>query len=205
MPCSQSTGKTTLCAALAKHLDISGTSHVTEVARQVIREKGYTRNDIGLLQMQEDIMMAHLRREHKVRIAASTPAAPSGDGRQVASLTHFVLCDRSAIDPIVYALLLSKDDTTIRQERYHQLTRIEAFEQVLPLYQQPSKSLFFLLEPIEEWVVDDGVRMIENQNECFLMFRDVLECLSIRYSVIGKEMKSLSDRVKLVVRALKQE
>ncbi|TFY59054.1 hypothetical protein EVG20_g7929 [Dentipellis fragilis] len=44
-----STGKTTLCTALATHLGLPSALHITEVARTVMRSTSFTRADVGTL------------------------------------------------------------------------------------------------------------------------------------------------------------
>ncbi|KAF8631100.1 hypothetical protein AX17_005145 [Amanita inopinata Kibby_2008] len=173
-----STGKTTLCTALAEILNVSDSAYVTEVARTVLRDKAYTREDVGKLQMQQDIMLAHIQKEYEAR-----------------QKSQLILCDRSGIDPVVYAILFSVDEKT-GQERGDKLIQMHELQFMLPFYRQ---SLFILLEPVEEWAVDDGVRMIENQKGCFQCFQDTLQRLGIEYHVLGKHAKSISARVALVV------
>jgi len=175
-----STGKTTLCAALAKILNLSETAHVTEVARTVLRERGYTRADVHLLQMQEDILLAQLQREQRAR--QETP--------------DLILCDRSAVDPIIYAIMTSKNEQDA-QERRDKLIQKDEFQKILPLYRQ---SLFVLLEPVEEWIVDDGVRLLENQRGCFEIFQVTLQQLGIEYRLMGSKLKPISDRVEVVMK-----
>ena len=167
-----------MCTALSEAWDLQETAHVTEVARKVIADRGYTRNDAHRIEMQRDIMLAHIHDERRAR--EETPGV--------------VLCDRSAIDPIVYSILTSSDERNAH-ERRDQLIQMDEFQYIVPFYRQ---SLFFLLEPVEEWVVDDGIRLIENLGPCFEMFQATLESLGIKYHVIGKEMKAISERVAVV-------
>ena len=169
-----------MCAALAKILNLSEIAHVTEVARTVLRERGYTRADVHLLQMQEDIMLAQLQREQCAR--QGTP--------------DLILCDRSAVDPIIYAIMTSKDKQDA-QERRNKLIQMDEFQKILPLYRQ---SLFILLEPVEEWIVDDGVRLLENQRECLETFQVTLQDLGIEYRLMGSKLKPISDRVGVVMK-----
>ncbi|KAK2464628.1 hypothetical protein APHAL10511_003321 [Amanita phalloides] len=173
-----STGKTTLCNALAKDLRLSQTAHVTEVARTVLQERGYTRNDVHNLEMQRDIMLAHIQKER-----FSRQESPG-----------LVLCDRSAIDPIVYVVLTATDEQ-MAVERRDQLVQMDEFQHILPLYRE---SLFVVLGPVEEWVVDDGVRSIENLQACYKTFQATLDYLGIKYQTLGMETKSLAERVATV-------
>ena len=173
-------GKTTLCNALIKAWGLEETAHVTEVARKVMADRGYTRNDVPRIEMQRDIMLAHIHDERRTR--ADTPG--------------LVLCDRSAIDPVVYSILTSSDEQNAH-ERRDQLIQMDEFQYILPFYRQ---SLFLLLEPVEEWVVDDGIRMIEHLPACFKLFQATLRSLGIEYHVIGKDTKPISERVAVVTK-----
>lgn len=175
-----STGKSTLCTALAKKLNLRETAYVTEVARTVLREKGYPRKDVHRLQMQQEIMLAHLQKEQRARNETQ----------------DLILCDRSAVDPIVYAILTSKDEQD-GIERRDKFIQLDEFQNILPLYQQ---SLFILLESVEEWLVDDGVRSIENQKECFEVFQIILQHLGIKYRVMGSNLKPLEERVETTMK-----
>ncbi|KAG9226997.1 hypothetical protein CCMSSC00406_0008969 [Pleurotus cornucopiae] len=172
-----STGKTTLCHALADKLGLSGDAIVGEVAREVMRRTGFTRNDVGRLEMQRAIMEAHLLEEEK------------GVGSRIQ------LCDRSAIDPIVYAILTAADEHTAK-EKYESLAAGEAFQRALVRYRN---DIFVLLGPVQEWLFDDGVRSMENQLECFGLFKKTLNELKIPFYEIGDEMMGLEDRVNRVL------
>ena len=111
-------------------------------------------------------------------------------------LHHNVLADRSAIDPVVYSILMSSDEGNAH-ERRDQLIQMDEFQFILPFYRQ---SLFFLLEPVEEWVVDDGIRLIENSRLCFEIFQATLQSLGIEYHVIGKDTKPILERVAVVTK-----
>lgn len=148
---------------------------MTEVARHVMKSKGYTRDDVGSLKMQEDILNAHLDLEEETKENSSA----------------IRLWDRSAIDAIVYAILTSPNDEEARR-RQEYLTRSAKFQQVLRHYRQ---STFILLRPVEEWLVDDGVRSMDNQTECLLIYRKLLSELGITYREVGPEMKELAERV----------
>lgn len=181
-----STGKTTLCSALALKLGLGKSSYITEVARTVMRNRGFTREDVGTLEMQKAIMEAQLAEEEKKRVTAQAAQA----GRRV------LLSDRSAIDAIVYAILTSQNRTEA-DERWKILTGSAKFQTALPQYQ---KSTFFLLTPIPEWLVDDGIRSLDDQYQCLKVFKQVLLELGIGYKEMGATTKELSDRVDAVLR-----
>ncbi|KAF8156602.1 AAA domain-containing protein [Crassisporium funariophilum] len=169
-----STGKTTLCAALSEKLGLDESAYVTEVARHIMRTKGYTRENIGSIQMQEDIMEGHLQRDEE-----NWKTLPVR------------VCDRSAIDPIVYAILTSPDKDEARRRQDH-LTHSARFQKALRRYRQ---SIVILLTPVAEWLVDDGVRSTENQDECLKIFRQLLQELDIPYHELGRGTMYLQERV----------
>jgi len=168
----QSTGKTTLCDALAKELNLTEAEVVKEVARRVMATQGWTRNDVGSIEMQQAIIEAHLKEEER----KSCP---------------ILICDRSAIDAIAYAIMTSPTEAEA-QRRQDLLVGLQGFESALQKYRD---SIFVLLAPVPEWLEDDGIRSIENQSECFDIFHSLLEKLGIHFRVIGPEIKSLDERV----------
>jgi nicotinamide riboside kinase len=141
-----STGKTTLCRAVAAGLGLNGPEFITEVAREVMEREGYTRYDVGKLEMQATIMRAQLLREQKGRIAASRAGS-------------ILLSDRSAIDAIAYAVLTSASEEEA-QRRMQNLTQSGDFQLALSRYRE---SQFVLLGPVPEWWEDDGIRSEDNQ------------------------------------------
>jgi nicotinamide riboside kinase len=150
---------------------------VTEVARHVMTEKGYSRDTISSLQMQEDIMEAHFLLEQE-------------------SMTHAVrVCDRTAIDPIVYAIITSRDEEESKRKQNH-LTRSTNFQKAL---QQYRKSIVILLKPVAEWLVDDGIRSTEDQDKCLQIYRRLLAEMDVPYYELGREIMFLPERVGFVM------
>lgn len=137
-----STGKTTLCAAITRRLGLGKSSYITEVARTVMQSRGFTRRDVGTLEMQKAIMEAQLAEEEKKRVTVS-PTQGALAGRRV------LLSDRSAVDAIVYAILTSQNKTEA-DERWQILTGSGKFQSALFRYQ---KAKFWLLTPVPEWLV----------------------------------------------------
>ncbi len=101
--------------------------------------------------MQEAIMDAQIDRERETRGAYPIQ-----------------LFDRSALDPIVYAVLTGRSDLD-GKERGESLSRKDKFQETLAEYRK-SSSFFFLLAPVEEWLMDDGTRHLDNGKECFVIF-----------------------------------
>lgn len=62
-----SAGKTTLCNALAASFGLPEEVCISEVARTVMRERGFTRSDVGKVEMQKAIMDAQLKEDRSAR------------------------------------------------------------------------------------------------------------------------------------------
>jgi nicotinamide riboside kinase len=147
-----------------------------------MRTTSFTRADVGKLAMQSAILAAQLGRED----AALRPEL----GHEV------VLGDRSGIDPIVYAILTSTNEKE-KQERVRSLTETAAFKRVLEVYR--TSSFVFLLTPIPEWLVDDGIRSIDDREECAKVFRELLKDMNVPYVEIGSDVMDLGLRVRVVL------
>ncbi|ESK89142.1 hypothetical protein Moror_5264 [Moniliophthora roreri MCA 2997] len=185
-----STGKTTLCKALSQRLSLPPSAHITEVARHVIKSHGWTRKDIGLVEMQQAILDAHVAREMEMDEDQEVPSV--------------LLSDRSAVDPIVYAVFTAaaggeKDSSSESKLRKEKLVNSPAFQSVLPVYRDTEVTEVYLLEPVEEWLEDDGFRHVGDEKECLRIYREVLEELGIEYRVIGRDMMDLEERVMFVL------
>ncbi|KAA1476796.1 hypothetical protein DENSPDRAFT_785522 [Dentipellis sp. KUC8613] len=164
-----STGKTTLCRALAAHLGLPRAQHITEVARA----------DVGTLAMQRAIMHAQLAEDARARI---------GNARGI------VLSDRSAVDAVVYAALADAADHD-GGSRSRTLLAAPELQAALPAYRA---STFVLLAPVAEWLVDDGVRSLEDGWACFGEFRRMLGELGIPFVELGSSCRWLEERVAFV-------
>jgi nicotinamide riboside kinase len=176
-----STGKTTLCNALARHLDLNSNAFITEVARDVMRSTGFTRADVGSLAMQQAILNAQVKREEEAR-----------------TCNEVVLSDRSGVDPVVYALLTAKSEADALEKR-RALASTPAFQGAVSAYR---KALVVLLTPVPQWVVDDGVRSLDDQLSCLHVFRQLLAELKIIYTELGPERMDLKERVDFVVKKM---
>ena len=177
-----STGKTTLCNAVAKSLKLQSWCYITEVARQVMKRQGFTREDVGKMEMQSAIMLAQLEREAE----ACERARNTGE--------TLILSDRSGIDPIVYAVLTAKGERQAQQKK-NLLIEHPTFQSALERYR---KAKFLLLRPVPEWLVDDGIRSLEQHTPSFCVYRAVLAELGISYHEIGEDMKDLAERTNWV-------
>ncbi|OCH91053.1 hypothetical protein OBBRIDRAFT_753829 [Obba rivulosa] len=174
-----SSGKSTLCDALAAALGIDSARYIKEVARSVMRQTGFTRAHTDTYEMQYAIMTAQLAAEEQVL------QMPFKEG-------IVMLSDRSAIDPIVYAATSQAPGAS---ERERLLLGDAALRAILPLYR---RSLFVLLEPVTEWLTDDGVRSLEDPWKYNEVLTTMLHNLGIPFIQIGEETKDIGTRVELV-------
>jgi nicotinamide riboside kinase len=178
-----SSGKTTLCKALAARLCLPRDRHISEVARSVMQASSFTREHVGMLAMQQSILNAQAEAESKARAryrgATWSPTAP------------FLLCDRSAIDPIVYAYF-----STIDKSGAETLVESAELRGLLPVYRD---ALFVLLHPVVEWLEDDGVRSLDDPQKYPTVFKEYLEKFKLDYEEMGDSVKGLEDRVDMVL------
>jgi nicotinamide riboside kinase len=184
---AQCTGKTTLVnaldAAFAKDAQRHHPQHpaiIREVAREVLKEKDFSRDDITTsperaLQLQKHILDA----QHDAEIAAS--AGNLGPG---------YICDRSGLDPIVYADLLVGHESS---------TELLASKAWFELESRMKEAIVILCEAGCHWLTDDGMRLmptdVEDWGRVDGAFRDLLKARGIGYSVISKDLVDLDKRV----------
>ncbi|KAH1809374.1 hypothetical protein KXX35_007481, partial [Aspergillus fumigatus] len=154
---------------------------ITEVARKVLCEFGFTRDDITsdpsrALQLQELILKAQFEEESKVTTNAT------------------VLCDRSGADPIVYA---------VKYGPPHAQEMLEKCREWQVLRDRMRESLVILCPPHREWLTDDGVRLMAcswtEWEDLHLVFLHVLKTNTISFYVIPEELMELQDRVGFVL------
>ncbi|CAO2656610.1 Nn.00g054130.m01.CDS01 [Neocucurbitaria sp. VM-36] len=191
----QCTGKTTLVNAL--ELDFTPATEgnckifvqkpdiTREVARTVLKEKGFTRDEFATsparaLQLQKYIIEA----QYDVETARSTTSPPS-----------WYICDRSGLDPIVYAHLLVGPEAA---------ARMLGTEIWLDLERRMKEGIVFLCEAGCQWLIDDGTRLMPTDSTDWMRvddtFRKLLETRGISYSVVSKDMVDLRQRVEFVRR-----
>ncbi|KAJ3916404.1 AAA domain-containing protein [Lentinula edodes] len=183
-----STGKTTLCNALATCLGLPPSMHITEVARTVMKEQGFTRADVHSLDMQHAIVKAQVSKDRETRRKAAAEATVLGQA--------VILSDRSAVDAVVYAAL---SELKAKSGSTQALISSADFQEVLPFYHSP-RSTFVLLRPIKEWMIDDGVRSLEDGEHCHDMFVRILKELNISYIELGEDCRWLEERIAAVRR-----
>ncbi|KAJ4288054.1 hypothetical protein N0V90_012071 [Kalmusia sp. IMI 367209] len=191
---AQCTGKTTLVNALEAELAsltdaqkrrlISRPTFIREVARTVLKEKQFRREDITTsparaLQLQQHILDAQLSAEQ----AIPTHTDPSA----------WYICDRSGLDPIVYARVFVGEDAAER------MLATEAWKE---LEGRMKEGIVFLCEAGSSWLVDDGIRLMPTGLEEWMYvdmaFRELLAVRQIGYMIIPKDLASLAERVRVV-------
>ncbi|KDN51115.1 hypothetical protein RSAG8_00744, partial [Rhizoctonia solani AG-8 WAC10335] len=177
-----STGKTTLCRALASRLHLPPGQHISEVARTVMRSSSFTRDHVDKLDMQRAIMHAQITTENSARnqTLATRSSGPL-----------FLLCDRSAIDPLVYAALSATEGTGAEI-----LAESNEMQGILPIYR---RAVFVLLHPVQEWFEDDGIRSLADPSGYPLTYKHYLNRYEIKYHEIDSSLKDLDGRVNAVL------
>ncbi|KAI0343648.1 hypothetical protein BDW22DRAFT_1356136 [Trametopsis cervina] len=176
-----SSGKTTLCNAIAAKLHLDPRRHIKEVARDVMRTQGFSRHTVKTYEMQHAIMVAQLREE--MRVLAMPP-----DG----STQLQMLSDRSAVDPVVYASTSGTPEAEIMRRRL--MLEPDFLREVL-WYRE---ALFVVLSPVPEWLEDDGIRSLDDPSSYHTTLCNLLTELNIPFIQIDEEMKDLTERVLFV-------
>lgn len=152
---------------------------LTEVARNVLRQYHFTREDImsspqKALELQQLILAAQYNEETK------------GSGTTI-------LSDRSGVDPIVYG---------IQYGPAHSRELLEASFQWPVLRDKMRKSLVIVCPPQAEWFKDDGIRLMASQEEwegTHLTFLQILKEYQIPFHTIPVDLVILQDRVDFAI------
>lgn len=183
---AQCTGKTTLVDALERHFaQVQAKAHqptiVREVARTVLQKHNFTRDDIisspeRALQLQQRILEAQFEAE--------------------TTASNWYICDRSAIDPIVYAFLYASEPSATELFKSSMWGLLE---------RNMKEGLVVVCETGCSWLVDDGTRLMpkdaEDWDRVDAMFRELLEARSIDYLVLPRSVQDLSERVDIILAA----
>ncbi|KAF2681976.1 hypothetical protein K458DRAFT_371268 [Lentithecium fluviatile CBS 122367] len=194
---AQCTGKTTLVNALEDSFHRNDLKQSTtkpliirEVARTVLKEKQFSRDDITTspsraLQLQKHILEAQFDAEN----AANAPEGPSS----------WYICDRSGLDPVVYAQLF------VGEEAAGELLATETWK---GLERRMKASIVILCEAGCSWLIDDGTRLMPEGMEQWMRidtaFRSLLAVREIAYAVVPKDMIAIGERVELVKEQLRK-
>jgi len=208
---ASSTGKTTLCRALEKRLEVGGIPvvHVTEVARTVMRTQGFTRQTVGTLAMQRAILRAQVEAEEKALRQISHIIGSNESIADRASATIVLLCDRCAIDPVVYATMKIDESEvlSLKEDPLFQKALLryggQAIESQLPRLGAESTTLrpiVILTDGVKEWQgIDDGVRSLYDPFDVTRYFRHTLGQMGVKYSELGENIKDIDKRVDWVL------
>lgn len=186
---AQSTGKTTLVAALTTYVEqfhvvpdatIARPKIISEVARGVLQRHHYTAEDIvssktRALELQRLILEAQCQAEE-------------------AACDEWYISDRSGLDPLVYARKY------VGVEEALALTQGLAWQH---LQQKMKRGLVIVCEAGGEWLIDDGVRLMPKDRDAWLQmhaaFCEMLSELDIEYHVLPASISSLAHRIEFVV------
>jgi nicotinamide riboside kinase len=186
---AQSTGKSTLVNALKSSYalenvgDVGQPHIIREIARTVLKAKSFTREDITNSPSRAFELQRHiLDAQREAEASASNDASYS-----------WYICDRSGLDPIVYAqLFVGKDaaDVMMTSEAWRELKcKMRA-------------GIVMLCEAGCSWLIDDGIRLMPDDVDAWMRvdaaFRALLAAQGISYTVVSKEMISLQERVNVV-------
>ena len=189
---AQSTGKTTLVAALATHFaqvnsdpDSTGASHtpfqLKEVARNVLRTHNFSAHDITSSKTRA------LELQRLIIEAQATAEAALDD--------IWYISDRSALDAVVYAkqYVGADEAESLMQEESWQI-----------LEDRMRAGLVVICEPGGQWLIDDGVRLMPKDREEWFQLHEhflaLLGELKMVYIVLPCDVARLDDRVDYVLK-----
>jgi len=184
----QSTGKTTLVNALVERFR-GDVPVIQEIARHVMKEKGYSRIDVDSTDserryaMQNDIFQAQIEKEDSYLL----------------SRTKFI-SDRSAIDPLVYLMQYSGTNLLDR------ITSRVKWQKVRERYGDAKESLVVLLLPVEDFLIDDDIRYMAKSTHDWhslaATFQRFLHEQDISAIEFGEECRDIGNRVERVLTEL---
>lgn len=183
-------GKTTLTEALSDHFRLQGSlrsfSVISEVARELVLREQVDPKDIQLGREVGMDLQRQILEEQKLR------------EENAAQANELTLCDRSGLDPIVFATRYGKK--LYRQ----QLLSSSAW---CYLKRRMQHGLVILCEPVLEWFMTDGVRIdagsTTEQAELHALFVQLLQSEVIPYKVLPAAMTKCEERVDFVLAALR--
>ena len=188
---AQSTGKTTLVAALATHFAHENTEtasigasptpfQLKEVARNVLRKHNFTAHDIT----SSKTRALELQR---LIINAQAIAEAALDG-------IWYISDRSALDAVVYARQY------VGAQEAESLMHEESWQ---ALEDRMRAGLVVICEPGGQWLTDDGVRLMPRDREEWFQLHEhflvLLDRLKMAYAVLPCDVAGLDDRVDYVL------
>ncbi|KAK8102536.1 P-loop containing protein [Apiospora sp. TS-2023a] len=205
---AQSTGKTTLVNALEAHFRglPAPPTVIHEVARTLLRQRGITGNcdsrqrgggcftvdDIRAsptrsLDLQRRILAGQARAEHE----AAVKSTKSNWSQQQ---HHWLVSDRSALDPVAYAWQYVGPGAA----------RSLMTAEWRGMRDRMAGSLIVLCEAGVDWLTDDGVRLMPMSREEWLrtheVFCQVLKEARLSYVVLPRSVGSTEERMAFVLR-----
>ena len=85
------------------------------------------------------------------------------------------------------------------RERKETLIDMPEFQDALYWYRE---GMFILLKPVSGWLVDDGVRSMDERGQNPEVFRNLLKELDIPFVELGEEIKNIQARVEFAKRLI---
>lgn len=200
-----SCGKTTLANALMERWpevfpeETQKPALISEVARSVMTERGFTREDVPKVSTGPSCSRCHLNLTLHVELAFQE-AILEGQLLEETRAGELCISDRCLIDPIAYTRLLSSES---RESNYRMLLDRPDVLQRLEHYRDTSKTLIVLFEPVDEFAFDDGIRRVAGSMdewiECLACFQSVLRDAELAWKSLGPETKNLDERVRKII------
>lgn len=182
---AQCTGKTTLSRAVERQIKEEHpqlkVELVNEIARPTLEKFNINRDDIRndperCYLLQKLILKGQHQRETEV------------------STDTVMVSDRSGVDPLAYASLLL-DDKSVKE--------LCANDMWTKLRERMKEAAVILCEPVEDWLFDDGVRLmpidIHEWRALHYTFCQLLDQYGVPYRVVPCTLRDLSARVSLVL------
>ncbi|KAL8691549.1 MAG: hypothetical protein Q9218_003246 [Villophora microphyllina] len=185
---TQSTGKTTLVTALGQyftgevsHHNLTNAPHqLKEVARGVLKQHSFTASDIT------NSKVRALELQRLIIDAQASAEADLGD--------TWYIADRSALDAVAYA------------QQYVGAAEARDLQQGTAWYgitTRMKSGVVILCEPNVEWLIDDGVRLMPQDQTEWLdlhtQFVSLLAGSGMQYTVLPSSITQLEERVRFVI------
>ena len=190
-PC---TGKTTLLKALQSYyadqqkdgLEATKPAYISEVARKVLIDLGYSREDItGSVDKCLELQKAILQAQYEAEVTLENDQS-----------VQWYISDRSGLDPIVFTQLYvgrPAADTLLASQAWQTLEK------------KMRKGLIVLCESGCSWLTDDGTRLMPQDLEEWARFdgtfRELFSARNLEYVLVPRDMVDIQARINLVLNA----
>ena len=184
---AQSTGKTTLVQGLqvsfSRNTNIPQPQIIEEVARNILLTQNFVATDLATspfraLELQQVILKAQFVAEQKALINGT-----------------WFISDRSAVDAIVYTRKFVSEDGVD-----HLLMSAEWRD----CRERMEKATVVVCEPVMEWLVDDGVRLLPSNRAAWMevheLFCKTLDDLNLKYILLPSILRNVNERVEFVLK-----